>query len=42
MRILYLIGNGFDLAQGINTRYSDFYAAKIKSLSARESIIGKL
>ena len=25
MRILYLIGNGFDLAQTLNTRYSDFY-----------------
>ena len=42
MRILYLIGNGFDLAQGIKTRYSDFYAAKIKSLPAEESIVGKL
>ena len=29
MRILYLIGNGFDLAQGLKTRYSDFYRARI-------------
>lgn len=42
MRVLYLIGNGFDLAQGIKTRYSDFYEAKIKSLPEEESIIGKL
>lgn len=25
MNILFVIGNGFDLAQGLNTRYSDFY-----------------
>ena len=25
MKILYLIGNGLDLAQGLKTRYSDFY-----------------
>lgn len=25
MNILYLIGNGFDLAQGLKTSYSDFY-----------------
>ena len=25
MEILYLIGNGLDIAQGMNTRYSDFY-----------------
>ena len=25
MEILYLIGNGFDLAQGFKTRYTDFY-----------------
>ena len=25
MNILYLIGNGFDVAQGLKTRYSDFY-----------------
>ena len=42
MRILYLLGNGFDLAQGINTRYSDFYAAKIQTLPTDETIVGKL
>lgn len=26
MNILYLLGNGFDLAQGLETSYSDFYA----------------
>ena len=25
MEILYLIGNGLDIAQGLNTRYTDFY-----------------
>ena len=25
MNIFYLIGNGFDLTQGMNTRYTDFY-----------------
>ena len=25
MNVLYLIGNGFDLAQGLKTRYMDFY-----------------
>ena len=25
MNILYLIGNGFDLAQGLKTSYNDFY-----------------
>lgn len=25
MNVLYFIGNGFDLAQGLKTRYSDFY-----------------
>lgn len=42
MRILYLIGNGFDLAQGIDTRYSDFYKAKLKGFPVDGSIIGKL
>lgn len=26
MNIVYCIGNGFDIAQGLRTRYSDFYA----------------
>ena len=42
MRILYLFGNGFDLAQGINTRYSDFYDAKVKGGPKDHSIIGKM
>ena len=42
MRILYLIGNGFDLAQGIDTSYSGFYKSKVKGASADGSIIGKL
>ena len=25
MNIVYCIGNGFDIAQGLKTRYSDFY-----------------
>lgn len=29
MKILYLIGNGFDLAQGLSTRYSDFYESRV-------------
>ena len=36
------MGNGFDLAQGIDTRYSDFYETKVKAASADGSIIGKL
>lgn len=27
MNILYLIGNGFDVAQGLKTRYPDFYGS---------------
>ena len=42
MRLLYLMGNGFDLAQGINTRYSDFYDVKVKGRPKDDSIIGKL
>lgn len=42
MRVLYLFGNGFDLAQGINTRYSNFYDAKVKGTPKDDSIIGKL
>lgn len=32
MNILYLIGNGLDLAQGMKTRYSDFYDKYSKPL----------
>lgn len=30
MNILYLIGNGFDLAYGLKTRYADFYEEYVK------------
>lgn len=42
MRILYLIGNGFDLAQGLKTRYSDFYDARILNKSLPSGILTKL
>lgn len=42
MRILYLIGNGFDLAQGLNTRYSDFYKDRILNKELPEGILIKL
>ena len=42
MRILYLIGNGFDLAQGLNTRYSDFYKARILNKELPGGILTKL
>lgn len=42
MRILYLIGNGFDLAQGLNTRYSDFYKDRILNKDLPGGILNKL
>ena len=42
MRILYLIGNGFDLAQGLNTRYSDFYKARILNKELSGDMLSKL
>lgn len=30
MNVLYLIGNGFDLAYGLKTRYADFYEEYVK------------
>lgn len=42
MKILYLIGNGFDLAQGLKTRYSDFYKAKILNRPLSGDILNKL
>ena len=42
VRILYLIGNGFDLAQGLNTRYSDFYKARILKKNLSGDILEKL
>ena len=42
MRILYLIGNGFDLAQGLKTRYSDFYRTRILNRDLTGDILTKL
>ncbi len=42
MRILYLIGNGFDLAQTLNTRYSDFYKDRILDKDLSGDILTKL
>lgn len=36
MNILYIIGNGFDLAQGLKTRYADFYPFYQKCPSPNE------
>lgn len=38
MNILYLIGNGFDLNLGLNTRYSDFYRNYVKDASSDKDI----
>ena len=32
MNVLYLVGNGFDISQGLETRYSDFYREYKESL----------
>ena len=37
MNILYIIGNGFDLAQGLKTRYADFYPYYQKCPSPNEA-----
>ena len=36
MNILYLIGNGFDVAQGLKTRYPDFYRSYKQSSPVNE------
>jgi len=38
MHILYIIGNGFDVAQGLNTRYKDFYPYYLKCDSPNEAV----
>lgn len=38
MNILYIIGNGFDLAQGLNTRYANFYPYYLKCNSPNETV----
>lgn len=37
MNILYLIGNGFDLAQGLQTSYQHFYEY-LKNQTAKNSV----
>ena len=37
-----MIGNGFDLAQGLNTRYSDFYKARILNKELSGDMLTKL
>lgn len=38
MQLLYLIGNGFDINAGLNTRYSDFYNYYINKENRDENI----
>lgn len=38
MNILYIIGNGFDLAQGMKTRYADFYPYYLKCDSPNDAV----
>lgn len=38
MNILYIIGNGFDLAQGMKTRYADFYPYYLKCKSPNKAV----
>lgn len=38
MNILYIIGNGFDLAQGMKTRYADFYPYYLKCSSPNKMV----
>lgn len=42
MKIVYLIGNGFDLAQNLNTRYSDFYRNRILNSETPINILKQL
>lgn len=38
MNILYIIGNGFDLAQGLKTSYADFYPYYLQCDSPNEAV----
>ena len=38
MKIVYLIGNGFDLNLGLKTSYRDFYKKYIKQKSNSEIV----
>lgn len=31
MKILYIIGNGFDICHGINSKYSDYHEWLVKN-----------
>jgi hypothetical protein len=42
MNRLYLVGNGFDCAHGMPTRYSDFILWYIKSCFEEANLNGKL
>lgn len=42
MRIVYLIGNGFDLAQGLKTTYNQFYKERILKASFPSGILNTL
>lgn len=42
MKIVYLIGNGFDLAQNLKTRYSDFYKNRILESDLSGGILQKM
>ena len=39
MELLYIIGNGFDIAQGSNTSYTEFYKYLDKKLSPRSRLL---
>lgn len=42
MKVVYLIGNGFDLAQDLETRYSDFYKSRILASQLKGGILQKM
>lgn len=42
MNIVYLLGNGFDLAQGLRTRYIDFYPAYVGRTAFKTPAIEKV
>jgi hypothetical protein len=39
LEITVLIGNGFDLGLGLNTRFRDFYSSYIKNKSQDENVL---
>lgn len=42
MNVVFILGNGFDLNLGLNTRYSDFYEYYIEQDSSKEEVIKEL